>query len=85
MVHEGNDPIREIKLLGKKHICDCHVKEGGHFLGASGKIDWKAVADVLRDIEYEGWFTLETSCPTGDVVADTRRNAAFVRETFARS
>lgn len=80
--HEGHDYLKEIKLLGRDRICEVHFKEGGNFLG-SGKIDWPAVAATLKDIGYRGWLVLETSAPTGDMVADTRKNLAYLKKLFA--
>ncbi len=79
--HAGHDPVREIRLLGRKLIRQVHVKEGPAMLG-SGKIDWPAVAGALRDIGYDGWVVLETQSPSKDVLADTRKNLAYVREHF---
>ncbi|MHC4444852.1 MAG: sugar phosphate isomerase/epimerase family protein [Planctomycetota bacterium] len=82
MVGLGEDPVKAIKLLGKKNICEFHFKEGGHYLGKSGNIPWKPVVAAIKEIGYDGWITLETSNPSKNVVADTRRNAKFVRDIF---
>ncbi|UCD29788.1 MAG: sugar phosphate isomerase/epimerase [Planctomycetota bacterium] len=83
MVGLDEDPIKAIKLLGKKNICEFHFKEGGHYLGQSGRIPWKQVAATIKEIGYQGWITLETSNPSRDVIADTKRNVKFVRGLFA--
>lgn len=79
--HAGHDPVREIRLLGRRLIRQVHVKEGPAMLG-SGRIDWPAVAGALREIGYDGWIVLETQSPSKDVLADTRKNLAYVREHF---
>ena len=81
-VTKGYDFAREVRLLGRDRICEVHLKEGRHLLGA-GQLDWPGVAAVLREIGYEGWIVLETSSPSGDMAADTRRNAAYARKLFA--
>ena len=83
MIGLGEDPLKAIKLLGKKNICEFHFKEGGQYLGKSGNIPWKEVVAAINEIGYDGWITLETSNPSKDVIADTQRNAKFVRDLFA--
>jgi len=83
MVGLKEDPVKAIKLLGKKNICEFHFKEGGHYLGKSGHIPWKAVVAAIKEIGYDGWITLETNNPSGNVIADTQKNAKFVRDIFA--
>jgi sugar phosphate isomerase/epimerase len=80
--HKGHDYIKEIKLLGKDRICEVHFKEGPDYLG-SGKMDWPAVAGTLKEIGYRGWLTLETTAPSKDMVADTKRNLEYLRRLFA--
>ncbi len=76
--HEGHDYLKEIRLLGRKHICEVHFKEGPALLGQSRVIDWTKVMAELRAIDYDGWIVLETQSPH-DLEKDTRRNIAFVR------
>lgn len=80
--HKGHDYLKEIKLLGRERICEVHFKEGGNYLG-SGKIDWPAVAATLQEIGYRGWLVLETTSPSGDLVADTKRNLEYLKKLFA--
>ncbi|MFA6240874.1 MAG: sugar phosphate isomerase/epimerase family protein [Candidatus Hydrogenedentales bacterium] len=76
--HKGYDVPAEIREL-KDRICQFHFKDGGSYLG-EGKVDMKAVGQAMRDIRYEGWVVLETSCPSKDRVADFAKNAKFSRE-----
>ncbi len=76
----GYDVPAEIRALDDL-VCQIHFKDGRHFLG-EGQVDVKAAAEAIRDIDYKGWFVLETAIPTKDNVADFQRNAAYVRETF---
>jgi len=80
--HEGHDYLKEIKLLGGERICEVHFKEGGAYLG-SGKIKWPEVAGLLKDIGYRGWLVLETSSPSRNVEADSRKNLEYLKKLFA--
>ena len=82
--HKGYDVVKEIKQMGKAQICQVHFKEGGNYLGG-GKIDWPAVAAALKGIGYRGWLILETSSPSKDVVADTRKNLQYLKRLFGPS
>ncbi len=81
-VTKGYDFRNDLKTLGRERICEVHFKEGPHMLGASGKPDWVAVVATLREIGYDGWVVLETVAPSGDLVADTRRNLDYARNLF---
>ena len=76
---KGYDVVAEIKKLGRERICEVHFKEGPTMLG-SGKVDWPAVVTALREIQYDGWVILETSAPSGDIAADTRKNLSYVKK-----
>jgi len=82
-VTKGYDFRRELKLLGRDRICEIHFKEGPNLLGSSGKIGWPAVAQVLKEIGYEGWIILETSNPSGHVVSDTKKNLEYTRKLLS--
>ncbi len=79
----GHDPAAEIRALGVDRICQIHFKDYPRLEAGDGKVDWPKVSRALRDIGYRGWIVLETPCPTGDRVADTAANLAFVRRLFA--
>ncbi|MDA3924716.1 MAG: TIM barrel protein [Kiritimatiellae bacterium] len=82
--HYGYDVPTEIKLLGKKRICEMHIKDRGTkvFGGKQGEVDMKAVAKALQDIQYEKWMCLETAGGKGKFIEDTRANVAFSKRTF---
>jgi L-ribulose-5-phosphate 3-epimerase len=82
---KGYDFERDIKKLGRKRICEVHFKEGSHLLGQNKKIDWPAVVQALRAIEYQGWIVLETSSPSGNLVKDTKKNLAYTRSLLKSS
>ena len=72
----------EPKLLGKR-IHQVHVKNADKLLSTpGGLIDWPRMAKEFYDIGYRGWYVLETNSPTKDIVADTRANIEFVKQTF---
>ncbi len=77
----GFDIVREIQMLGRKNICEIHLKDNPHYLG-EGKIDFPAVVHAIRDIGYQRFAVLETDCPSHSVEADMRRNLTFLRRLF---
>jgi L-ribulose-5-phosphate 3-epimerase len=74
----GYDVPAEIRALGRDRICMFHIKDRG-YLG-EGKVDVPAVLRAIADIRFEGFANLETTSPSGDVEADTRRNAEYLRK-----
>lgn len=77
----GFDVPKEIVWLGKRRIGLVHFKDRG-YLG-EGSVPLVESAKALHEIGYEGFINLETSSPSGDVVADMRRNLAFTRKLMA--
>ena len=75
------DPYDEPKRLGRR-IHQVHVKNGEKLLRDPELLDWKRLAQEYHDIGYRGWYVLETGSPTNDLIADTRANVEFVRQTF---
>jgi L-ribulose-5-phosphate 3-epimerase len=74
----GNDPVEEIKLLGKEHIAAVHAKApGGVYLG-EGDLDFKAVAETLKGIGYDGYIILETRT-TDNPAEAALRNLNFLK------
>jgi sugar phosphate isomerase/epimerase len=76
----GYDVPQEIRLL-KDQIAQFHFKDGPDFLG-EGKVRYRPIAAAIKDIGYQGWIILETSNPSGNPVADSQRNAQFIRRLF---
>ena len=76
------DIYAEPKMLGKR-INQIHLKNANGLLSTpGGKIDWPRMAKEFYDIEYRGWYVLETPSPTKDIIADTRANMEYVKKTF---
>jgi L-ribulose-5-phosphate 3-epimerase len=79
----GYDIYREIRELGRQHICEFHFKENGALLG-QGKVDYKKVRAALDDIGYRGWVQIEGAVPPGAKMLDSyKANCKFVREVLA--
>jgi L-ribulose-5-phosphate 3-epimerase len=76
------DIYAEPRLLGKR-IHQVHVKNANMLLSSpGGRLDWPRMAQEFYEIGYRGWYVLETSSPTKDIVADTRANIEYVKKTF---
>ena len=73
----GFDAPQEIRFLGRERICQFHFKDKG-YLG-EGKVDFAAVLKAVGDIGFQGYANLETSAPSGNMEADLRRNAGYLR------
>lgn len=80
--HVKHDPLEEMRLLGRNRICQIHFKDYPMLEKGSGKVDWPAAVRVLREIKYDGWIVLETGSPNKDIVADTKKNLAYVKGLF---
>jgi L-ribulose-5-phosphate 3-epimerase len=74
----GYDVPAEIRALGRDRICMFHIKDRG-YLG-EGQVNVPEVLRAIDDIKFEGFANLETTSPSGDVVADTRRNLEYLRK-----
>ena len=74
----GYDVPAEIRRL-RDRIAMVHFKDGRGYLG-EGEVKFEPIAAAIQDIGYQGWIVLETSNPSGDAVADARRNAGFIRK-----
>lgn len=78
--YNGYDVPREIRMLGDRIAC-IHFKDKNDFLGA-GQVKFEPIAAAIKAIGYKGWIVLEAAHPSKDGVADTKRNAAFIRDLF---
>jgi len=71
------DPLAELRLLGRKRICQIHVKDKG-YLG-EGAVDVAGAVKVLDEIGWRGWLVLETGSPSRNKEQDLKRNVAWLR------
>jgi len=73
----GNDTTapQMIRALGKRlkalHIHDNNLKNDSHQIPFSMDIDFDAVVNALREIGYDGYFTLEANAYLKDYTAET--------------
>jgi sugar phosphate isomerase/epimerase len=79
----GYDIYREIRWLGKDHICEFHMKENESLLG-QGQIDFPKVRAALDEIGYRGWMQIEGAVPPGKPMFESyQQNCAYLRKVFA--
>jgi L-ribulose-5-phosphate 3-epimerase len=79
----GYDIYREIRWLGKEHICELHMKENESLLG-QGVVNFQKVKAALDDIGYEGWVQIEGAVPAGRAMFESyQQNCAFLKKLFA--
>lgn len=76
-----HDPYGEPKRLGKR-IHQVHVKNGQKLMRDPDILDWPRLAEEFSEIGYRGWYVMETSAPSGNLIGDTRANLEYVRKTF---
>jgi L-ribulose-5-phosphate 3-epimerase len=74
-------PYGEPTRLGRR-IHQVHVKNGPRLMHEQDILDWPRLAQEFYDIGYRGWYVLETGSPNEDLIADTRANMRYVRDTF---
>lgn len=78
----GYDICKEIRQLGKEHICEFHLKENGCLLG-KGQVNFEKVRDAINDIGYTGWMQIEGGLPpNANLVASYAANLKFLRDLF---
>ena len=76
-----HDPYDEPKRLGKR-IHQVHVKNGPKLMQEQDILDWPRLAQAYYEIGFRGWYVMETSSPSQNVLADSRTNLEYVRKTF---
>lgn len=84
MADAGHDPVASLKTLGPERICQIHFKDTPYLEKGSGKVDWPQAVAAIKEMNYGGWIVLETGGPSGDIVADTKKNLEYVRRLFGR-
>jgi sugar phosphate isomerase/epimerase len=79
----GYDIYKEIRWLGREHICEFHMKENDSLLG-EGVVDFKKVRQALDEIGYQGWMQIEGAVPRGKPMFESyQANCAYLRRIFA--
>jgi sugar phosphate isomerase/epimerase len=79
--YNGYDVPKEIRMLGRERICEFHFKDKG-YLG-EGAVKYQPILEAIRDIGFKGYANLETTSPSGNVEADTKRNLAYLQNLMA--
>lgn len=49
------------------HASDNHGQYDDHLPPGEGALDWRAIRDSLRAVDYRGWIMLELRCPPGEL------------------
>lgn len=78
--YNGYDVPAEIRML-KDKICQIHFKDGAFYLG-KGKVKMEPIAEAIKEINYKGWFVLETGLPTMNKVNDFKKNLDYIHQLF---
>jgi len=82
----GFDTINEFKKLGKKMICELHMKENGFLLG-KGTLNWQNIGDAVYDSGYygDGWMQIEGAKPgKSDLVESYKYNLQVLKKIFSK-
>jgi sugar phosphate isomerase/epimerase len=81
------DAIREIgRLLWTLHLDDNNGDGDFHLVPGRGNIEWKSVAEALRDVSYSGVLNLELSPSdwnSKETWADIEEGTSFLRNVLA--
>lgn len=78
---KGHNVPADLKLL-KGRLAQLHFKNGPKYLDED-PAKFEPIAAAVKEIGYCGWVVLETSSPSGNAVADVRRNADYLRKLLA--
>lgn len=83
---EGRDLHQELKILGRKRICQMHATdEDGVWLQNNTRLDMHKVKQTLADMGWEGWLVIERSRDASDarnVKKNFGANAAYLKSIF---
>jgi L-ribulose-5-phosphate 3-epimerase len=83
---EGRDLYQELKILGRKRICQMHATdEDGVWLQNNTRLDMNKVKQTLADMGWEGWLVIERSRDANDarnVKKNFGANAAYLKSIF---
>ncbi|WP_158827515.1 sugar phosphate isomerase/epimerase family protein [Mucilaginibacter lacusdianchii] len=82
----GRDVCEELKILGKKRICQIHcTNTDGVWLQNDTKVDLKKIKKTLDKMKWSGWLVIERSRDAKDprnVKWNFSANAAYVKSIF---
>ena len=76
---EGLDLAQQVRMIGKHlkvmHVHDNNGEKDQHRWPGEGILNWESFADALRDIGFDGVFSLETNPAVGISEAQFRKEA----------
>lgn len=85
----GRDLCEELKILGKKRICQIHcTDDDGVWLQNNTRLDMNRVKQTLAEIGWEGWLVIERSRDANDprnVKKNFGANTAYLKSIFQAS
>jgi len=83
---EGRDLHQELRILGKKRICQIHcTDEDGVWLENNTRLDMKKVKRTLDDMGWKGWLVIERSRDRNDptnVRKNFTANTRYMKSVF---
>lgn len=80
----GHDTVKEFRQLGKRNVCELHMKENGFLLG-QGTLDWSKIRDAIYETGFygDGWMQIEGAIPKdGEVIESYKHNLKLLRDLF---
>ena len=88
VLENGRDLCRELKILGKKRICQIHCTDtDGVTLPFNERLDIKKVKNTLDKMGWSGWLVVERSRDKDDV-HNVRKNygtnVRYLKEVFQK-
>lgn len=85
-LESGRDLCREIRILGRRRICQIHCTDkDGLLLSENKRIDMPKVRKTLDAIEWRGWLVIERSRSAdypSDVVRNFSANTSYLKSIF---
>ncbi len=60
---EEKDPVGALKKIGKSRLFHVHTCENDRGIPGSGHVPWDATMKALKQMKYDGWYTIESFVP----------------------
>jgi L-ribulose-5-phosphate 3-epimerase len=87
-LQNGRDIYEELRILGKKNICQIHcTDEDGVWLQNNTRLDMKKIKQILDKMNWKGWLVIERSRDATDprnVKKNFGANTAYLKEIFQK-
>ncbi len=85
----GRDLVNELKILGKKRICQIHcTDEDGVWLEHNTRLDLQKVKQTLDEMKWTGWLVIERSRDAKEphnVKKNFGANTSYLKSIFQHS